>query len=305
MVEVWLKSSEGQLSILGIAMACAMLFADAAWWTDVLASFRGHLGLAVLLGSVLALARKSWSVAVVDVLVAGFLLMPLSMEQTPKASGVTDLRLAIHNVHTANRDFAPALESMESTAPDVMAFFEVDEGWEQAIRHRFPSREIIASPRSDNFGIALVSRVPIAGMVFETPPIGVPSIDATVTTSGGPIRLILTHPVPPLSEEWWEARNTQLAAILRRVRDSEIPVVIAGDFNLTPTSPAWSQIVGSSGMRRAGWPVGTWPSWLGPVGLPSDPILTSPGLSRGAFAALPGSGSDHRGLVVGLRRSSD
>ncbi|MFT5685599.1 MAG: endonuclease/exonuclease/phosphatase (EEP) superfamily protein YafD [Myxococcota bacterium] len=304
-IETWLKSSEGQLAILGILMAAGLHLAGDAWWVDVLSSFRAHLGIAVLVGMVVAMVRKRWSVAVVDLLLAGFLLAPLSFPRTPTVSGIPDLRIAVHNVHTANRDFESVLADLEASAPDVMAIIEVDDGWEDAIRRRFPNRHILAAPRSDNFGIALVSRRAFTGEgLWETPPIGASSIDVVFNTPNGPIRLIVTHPVPPLSKDWWRARNTQLEAVIARAASSEIPVVVAGDLNLSPTSPAWSRIIGGSPLRRAGLPLGTWPSWLGLVGLPIDHVLTSPGLAEVGVTMLPGAGSDHRGLLVDLRRTA-
>ena len=302
MIDIWLKSSEGQLAILGVLMTVCLHFAGAAWWVDVLSSLRAHLGIAILLGMLLAVSRRHWSVVAVDLLLAGFLLAPLTLSQTPGTAETADLRIALHNVHTANRDFATALANLEEADPDVMAILEVDEGWENAILQHFPDHRVIASPRRDNFGIALVSRIPIRGEgLWGAPPLDAPSIDVILATPRGPVRLLVTHPMPPLSEDWWHARNTQLEAVLARAASSEIPVVIAGDFNLTPTSPSWSRLVGNSLMRRAGLPLGTWPVWLGPVGLPIDHVLTGPGLSVAESSILPGAGSDHRGLLIGLR----
>ena len=302
MIDTWLKSSEGQLAVLGALMTAALLLSSNAWWSDVLASFRAHLGLAVLLGAALAAARRKWPVLVANLALFAFLIMPLSMGRTPRTSGIPDLVLAVHNVHSRNTSHAAVLTALEDNGPDVMAFLEVDENWAEAIRRRFPNRELILHPRSDNFGIALVSRVPMTGEgIWYPEPLESPSIDVTLSTPNGPVRLLVTHPVPPLSEAWWEARNTQLQHVLDRAAGAEVPVVVAGDFNLSPTSPTWGRTVGRSRLRRAGMPIGTWPSWLGFLGLPIDHVLTSPGLGVVYARTLPGSGSDHRGQVVGLR----
>lgn len=304
-MDAWLKSSEGQLALLGIMLTACLMLADAQWWVDVLASFRAHMGLAMVLGMVLALVRKRWLVAAANLLLAGFLLAPLTLNRTPTLAGIADLRLAVHNVHTANRDFEAVLADLEESAPDVMAILEVDAAWEAAIRHRFPNRHILANSRSDNFGIAVVSRQPLRGDgVWTPPPIGAPSLDVIVGTPSGDIRLIITHPVPPISKDWWLARNIQLESVLSRAAASKLPVVVAGDLNLTPTSPAWSRLIGSTPLRRAGLPLGTWPSWIGLLGLPIDHVLTGPGLSVVESSMLPGAGSDHRGLIVGLRHTA-
>ena len=59
MMDVWLKSSEGQLSLLGIMMTACLLLFGAAWWVDVLASFRAHMGLAMVLGMVLGVVHNN------------------------------------------------------------------------------------------------------------------------------------------------------------------------------------------------------------------------------------------------------
>ena len=286
-------------------MVAGLYLADDAWWIDVAASFQLHLGLALLIGALVALARAHRSVAVVNLLLAVVLLLPCHQERAPEASGVADLRIALHNVHTSNRNFEAVLADLEASAPDVMAILEVDDGWEEAIRHRFPNRYILVSPRSDNFGIALVSRQPFSGEgLWKTPPIDVPSIDVLLETPSGPIQLLITHSVPPLSEQWWAHRNEHLEAVIARASTSEVPVVVAGDFNLSPTSPTWGRIVGASSLRRTGLPLGTWPSWLGLLGLPIDHILIGPGLAVIDSSMLPGAGSDHRGLLLDLRHTA-
>ncbi len=297
--------SDGQLSILGILMVACLYLAGDAWWVDVAASFQLHLGIAVLLAVPVALVRSHRSVAVVNLLLAVALLLPCHQERAPEASGVSDLRIALHNVHTSNRNFEAVLSDLEASAPDVMAILEVDDGWEDAIRRRFPNRHILVSPRTDNFGIALVSRQPLSGEgLWETPPLGVPSIDVRLDTPSGPIRLLVTHPIPPLSEQWWAIRNEHLEAVIARSRAAAVPVVVAGDLNLSPTSPAWFRIVGDSSLRRTGLPLGTWPSWLGLFGLTIDHVLIGPGLAVTDSSMLPGAGSDHRGLLVDLRHAA-
>ena len=81
------------------------------------------------------------------------------------------------------------------------------------------------------------------------------------------------------------------------------PLVLIGDFNCTPWSPAFRKLVSYSGLRDSRRGLGvqpTWPSPFGPFGIPIDHALVSKDLHVIDRSVGPQVGSDHRGIVVGL-----
>ena len=77
-----------------------------------------------------------------------------------------------------------------------------------------------------------------------------------------------------------------------------------GDFNTTPWSPIFTELVDRRDWHDSRWGHGnqaTWPAWIGGFGIPIDHALCTPGikvLSRSTFD-IPG--SDHRGVALEIQ----
>ena len=109
------------------------------------------------------------------------------------------------------------------------------------------------------------------------------------------------------------ADHDQIGGLLRRdsgkhlgaVADSlaklEGPVILLGDFNTTPWSPAYRKLVADTELGSAsGGRIATWPVWMAPLRVPIDHILV-----RGPVTVLeaergPDLGSDHFPVLVTL-----
>lgn len=276
---------------------------------DVAASFRLQAGIAALLLCVARVSIRRWPAALLW-LIAGSLCLTdtVTAERVGLSEGESQLRVMVQNVHTSNRAFNIVTETIKSVAPDVVAILETDDLWTGALREQLrddlPHAEV--KPRGDNFGISVFSARPMDARVFETPPLGLPSIEAVVQAGGGMVRIIATHPIPPLSERRTQLRDAHLAHIMARAAESTLPTVVMGDFNLAPTSPSWHRLMAGMSLRRVQpglLPAGTWPSILGVAGVSIDHILISDGLIAVDADVLPSVGSDHRGVVVGLSRA--
>ena len=301
---------DSTLALCAAVCSALLLLPGGGWLLDVAASFSLQLaGLALLLGlSRLSLRRWGaaalWGVTVLLSLPPVLLSLSTVAPVAPAEEG--SLRVMVQNVHTSNRAFTLTTDAVAQAAPDVFVALEVDETWAtflaQTLRPVMPHST--ALPRSDNFGIALFSRSPMDAAVVRTAPLGVPSIEAVVQAGGGLVEIIATHPVPPLSTRWWDARNRHIEAVLGDARASSLPTLIVGDLNLAITSPQWHRLIGPSGWRRVQvgpLPSGTWPALLGPVGVALDHALVGEGLVATGFQVVPGVGSDHRGIVVDIR----
>jgi endonuclease/exonuclease/phosphatase (EEP) superfamily protein YafD len=99
-----------------------------------------------------------------------------------------------------------------------------------------------------------------------------------------------------------DIRDQMLRAISSWAAEREGPRVVVGDLNATPWSVAMREILAEGPLRstqRFGLQA-TWPSWLGPLGLPIDHVLVAGPLEPVARSIEPAFGSDHRMLVVDL-----
>ena len=79
------------------------------------------------------------------------------------------------------------------------------------------------------------------------------------------------------------------------------PVLLLGDMNLTPWSPAFADLLQQTGLRDGRLGFGllpTWPARWGVLGIPIDHALISPAVTIHQMEIGRDVGSDHRPLVI-------
>jgi endonuclease/exonuclease/phosphatase family metal-dependent hydrolase len=116
--------------------------------------------------------------------------------------------------------------------------------------------------------------------------------------------LIAAHLALPIGPKGSSARNRQLTILARQLRGLAQPVMVVGDFNLTPYSPFSADFVTHSGLRDCsrGRPLEpTWPAWFAPLWIQIDRCFVSRDIDVARHAAGPALGSDHYPLVIDFR----
>ena len=123
-------------------------------------------------------------------------------------------------------------------------------------------------------------------------------------TAGSP-RIIAVHPTNPgLRSSLSEWRSETTAAARQCVPGST--TIVAGDFNSTVDHPAFADLPCVDAATQAGaGSAGTWPSWMpSALAAPIDHVIVDPRAYRAVAAwTVRTGGSDHRALVVQLRRA--
>jgi endonuclease/exonuclease/phosphatase (EEP) superfamily protein YafD len=81
-------------------------------------------------------------------------------------------------------------------------------------------------------------------------------------------------------------------------------VIVVGDFNTTPWSPCFQDLLAAAGLRNAtlghGY-IGTWPTWFWPALIPIDHVLLKGPLAATTVGRGPAIGSDHYPIIADLR----
>ena len=257
-----------------------MVIAWAAWRRQ-----RGTVALAALtfLLNTLLIGRLAWHPEVDRAKVAGnFALHVLSL-----------------NVRMSNRNTLAVLEHVMAADADVVFLIEVDQQWLKALtllRSKYPYS--VENPRSDNFGVALFSRIPwTTAEVLSLGAAQLPSIEARMVHQGHEFVLIGTHPLPPEGRRYARLRDDQLRQLAERVARLKEPALLLGDLNATPWS-AGMRIVMSKGLGFRSLSPPWTPTWrAGSIfAIPIDHALgTSPLVVTGRSIG-PDVGSDHRSL---------
>lgn len=222
-------------------------------------------------------------------------------------SGAKPLRVVCANVLSSNPDSAALLGFIRTENPDLVCLLEINQRWRAEleastlIRERYPFRRYV--PREDNFGLAVLSRTAPDGElapVFVDPEL--PSLELSFSESGELLRVLVTHPMPPGSENGRRLRDRQLAAIGEWHRADSAPTLILGDLNATPWCPPLRRLLADTGLRNAAGDsrqlAGTWPATVSFLLIPLDHALLGPGLACASYRVGPFIGSDHYPLLL-------
>jgi endonuclease/exonuclease/phosphatase (EEP) superfamily protein YafD len=321
----------GLCAAAGAIACCATLAGFAApfgWLFELTSHFRLQYAVVLaILAVTIAIHRAPWTAslfavgAIVNLIVMAPYLWPHHRAPIP-IHPETITRLLLVNVQAANTNRARVIEFVRDHRPDIAAFLEIDKDWLDALRALdadYPYS--IVEPRDDNFGIALLSRIPLShpNVVYlgdaEVPSIrtalALPRLRHAATSDPEAtnvivhhVTLLVTHPLPPGSPDYFRLRNQQLEAIADTLTEIEGPTILLGDLNVTPWSPHFRSLITRSGLHdtaRGHRLRGTWPSRFPPLRIPLDHCLSSSEFRAVERTVGPDLGSDHLPLLVALQ----
>lgn len=294
----------------GVAFAtvCALL-APLGWPFELFAHFRiQYAASAALIALGFVVARRSGA-AVLAAALAIFHALPLlqfARADAPVAacSGPA-FTVATVNLLYRNPDRQPVLDWLASEAPDLVVVQELTPEWATALSGvtGYGHRRMLV--REDAYGIGILSRWPFERIEpVDLADDGLPSLSGVAVMAGQRIGFLGLHARWPVTPRLLAARDGALRRSVRLVRGQAFPMVILGDFNLTPFSPAFTRFEAQSGLHDAmgGWrwrP--TWRAGFWPLALAIDHVLVSPSLCVERAEVGPPIGSDHRPVIARLR----
>ena len=263
-----------------------------------------YLLVSLLLLIPLALRRQalySLLLALAVVLNASYVLPWYTGGDAATASG--KIKVLYANVLRSNREHDRLLALIRREQPDIVALLEISSQWLEALKtlqEDYPHS--YTAPREDNFGVALLSRMPLSGAKHvNSPPLGYPTILAGIDVDGAAITLITTHPMIPLGADNFAARNQQLQSIEEIVAATNDDVILFGDLNASLWDRHYRHFEGATSLRNARRGHGilpTWPTFMPPAMIPIDHVLVSERIGIADIRTGPRIGSDHLPLVV-------
>lgn len=240
---------------------------------------------------------------------AGLMLLITALQVLPwyvgsaDAPTAADSKIMMVNVWTQNPQRHRVAAAIRDADPDIVVLLEVSESWLAELDLGASYPYVHEEPRSDNFGIALYSRLPLRHLRTEYLGSTVPTIVAQADVNGKEITLVATHPLPAVSAEYASARDSQLEAVVDAYGESAAPLLLIGDLNISMWSPIYRRVFGKSGLRNTRESFGVMASWQrgSLLQIPIDMALCDPRILVSTCAIGPELGSDHRPLIVEFR----
>jgi endonuclease/exonuclease/phosphatase (EEP) superfamily protein YafD len=238
---------------------------------------------------------------------------PLEASAETTSTGTHRIRVMTINVHASSDRYDLVRAEIDRLNPDVIFLPENTDRWAAGLaplRARYPYFVDGQSPSV--FSLFLFSRLPLseAAIIKLPEPGGFPALVVRVCLDetgkdAACLRLVGIHPPPPLAGRIAAERYAAFRALPDLIggKDAERTVLL-GDFNCTPWSPLFRDLLAATGMRDGarGFDLSpTWASqWL-PFGLKIDNILIGKAIGVTNHFVGGDVGSDHFPVVADLQ----
>lgn len=311
--------------VLLAVVACSRFFAALAWQVDLLANVSYFVAVPAALTVLVALWRRRRIVGAIALVIMLVGAWPVRFMFWPRGAAIVagpgtprwELRVLEANVK-GSKDVLDALAKViQREQPDIVVVIEIPsyqgkyllEGLGLGAHWPF----VISPDVGTQWRDMLMSRFPLHQLHFDGDTDRYQGVFAYqrscfVDAPGGRFVLTAMHPPSPREAQSW-ARGNEWTSRLAEVCGQFLirtgaPVVIAGDFNTTPSGLRHRIMRSRSGLRPSdelgGWS-GTWPSTLpGPLRLSIDRVWVTPDVQFISRQVLEDVGSDHRPTLVTL-----
>ncbi|MCF4966559.1 endonuclease/exonuclease/phosphatase family protein [Nostoc sp. CMAA1605] len=175
------------------------------------------------------------------------------------------LRILSFNLNIQNQAQDKIVDLVTDSQADIALLLEIDQQAftiiQPQLKPSFPY-----SFRSPGGGLALFSKFPIQDARADNfNKKAKHNLVANLAIDNKLITFIGTHPLVPVKPATFHSRNLQLAAIAEYIQNINQPLILAGDFNLTPWSPYYRRFVHKTKLHNTRLGFGILPSWPRPA----------------------------------------
>jgi endonuclease/exonuclease/phosphatase (EEP) superfamily protein YafD len=280
-----------------------------SWACELLVNFRLHFALLFVVAIVLAVAIRFWSVAAIAVLGVALNVWPMSGALfgagAPVVSNARAVRVVEFNVNIANDDLAGIAAYVESLKADVAVLAEVSPRKADRLAALLPGLPHVYAAQKDGvWGVMILSRWPLLdprpANLGDVPPVARVDLDL----GDRKLRLYGAHLNWPVLPATADIRNKQLRALGRELAQCAFACVAVGDFNVTPWSSHFRDVLENPGIHDCaagrGF-LGTWAAGFpAPLRIRIDQCLAAGAVSVADLRVGRGVGSDHLATINDL-----
>ena len=272
------------------------------WIIDILSHFPLQYALLASVILLFCLWRKAVLLAVLAAIVLVFNLSVFvdparTVQASVPAARTFDLYSA--NLHVSNDDLSDLKKELREMDPEMVLLLEVtpqhiDQVQPLIQKYPYHVKEIFIGERE--IGFVFLSKFPIiSNNVTRLSDVCNFILEAKVEIANGLVMFYGLHARRPDIRGFAERRD-QFLSMAADLKEQELPVIVAGDYNSTPFAPIFRQLIALSGLRDSGADFGwqpSWPTYVPFLWIPIDHILLSPEIrvhNRGTGSYI---GSDH------------
>lgn len=263
---------------------------------------------ALLLGGVFLLSRKFKGVRLAVVMLFVTLSLMLSrfgsfaLVSLPQGGGNYELKVAFLNKLYSNTNYPEISSKIDSLQPDIIGFSEMKRLDETQILALKDYKYSYSRDSRDGATVAVFSKVPFQ---IDQSALSYPYVvPLKMQINNQSFEVLVIHPLPPSTPGWVKFRNEELASLARYINSLHNPhVVLMGDFNTTPYSAIFSQLLYSlSGFKDTAEGQGLNFTWHGNfIQTQIDHILVPQTSLIDSFRVLEVKGSDHNLIFAQLK----
>jgi endonuclease/exonuclease/phosphatase (EEP) superfamily protein YafD len=283
-------------------------FGQLSWMLDVVASFRVQLALLLLVLACLLMIgrwRRTAAVAVAGLLLNAVVIAPLFFGGGAALPPEEPLTVLSFNLWGSNDHFGEVISYIRQHDPEVVFLHEASRPWEVAMQSSGLDYEVTQSRSQELIYGTLVLTRPgneVTSFGFTTG--GARAVE--VIHDG--VAFLGIHPLAPTTAERAALRDAQIAFAAGWAVEQTGPHAVVGDFNATPWSRPFRELMATADLRNSQKGFGIEASFpttaFFALRIPIDHLVHSPELVVADRVLGPPMGSDHNPLLVELWRPS-
>jgi len=277
------------------------------WWVFELAThFQAQYAGALTFATIAFLAGQKWkqsALCAVFLAMNVWAIVPLYGKPLGTPTANRPLRMVAANIYRQNREHDRFLDLVDREEPDIVLVIEVDVRWVDALdelTQTYPYSKSV--PRDDSFGVAIYSKLPLVDISMQAmDEWELPVVVATLAHEDQTFTIIGAHTLPPRNSVLAAGRNQQLLGLADLARETDGPLLLAGDLNVSSWSPYFDDLTRKSRLRdsRVGFGIQpTWSSGFWLMGIPIDHVLVSSEVTVRDRRIGNDVGSDHLPVII-------
>ena len=298
-------------ALLTLAVTVASRLAWSAWPFELVSNFPVQLailGVVIAILAVLLAAKVTMVIAITGVLINAVVASStFTTEPRPERAGSVQITLGHLNAQTRPIDVPALGEYVMKTHPDVFVVLDPTQSDVPRLTHAAPGYRVWrtggdASTSPDYVRTVVFSRVPVDRVRYPVDrDFGTSAVELIIRADVAPIAMIVFGTESPTTPARAQRRDRALTAAAKWSRAHHGRRVVMGDFNATPWSPSFQNLIRDGDLVDSldgfGLQV-SWPEWNPLLRIPIDHALLGPRLAATDRGTGPAFGSQHRSLHV-------